>query len=554
LEKYMKPKMKLLITLSLVILFGLAVFYITQGRSGLAQAESDQSQVIQQGLEYLQTQQQSDGGIAGYNGSSDPDTTARSIMAFSAARAPISEVVSAQGNSMLDYLASQTIGYTHDTTGTLFPGRAGIILTAVALAGGDGTSFGGMDLVGELETSLQPNTGAYSSTAMQGYSSGEASDVSQAWAILGLSLDGNTIPEVATNYLMLSQSEDGSWGAGDPDTTALVMTALLASQNVGNQRAPIQQAIAYFHATQAPSAGWKPSWDADPTNADSTGWILQALITAGEDLRGQSWMVDQSSPGDALMSLQKPDGSIGGTYANAYSTAEAIIGLAGIPLTDLVKPIQTNQAGLAVFYGDDQLSVECISFTGSNISGLDLLERSGLDIQTATNPNQGTAVCKIGAVGSPSEDCFGSMPNYWSYWTMGPTGWEYSAIGVEQSKVMNGSLYAWSWGEGNPPAKLTFQNICEGVPYELPTSTPTDTPDIQVAEPMVITAIAPTGVSATQEAEPAAPSTNDLASQTDVSAQEAVGTPRITTSYIIYGSIVIVLGVLIILLIRSHNR
>jgi hypothetical protein len=550
----MKPRTKLLIMLSLGILFSLGGFYVTRGRSGLAQTTTSQTDIIQQGLAYLRTQQQADGGIAGYTGGSDPDTTARSIIAFVAAQAPIDEVVSFQGNSMLDYLAYQAITYTHDTTGTLFPGRAGIILTAVTLAGGDGTSFGGMDLVGELEASIQPDNGAYSSTASQGYSSGEATDVSQAWAILGLSLDGNTIPEVATNYLIGSQSEDGSWGAGDPDTTALVMTALLASQNVGNQRETIQQAIAYFHATQAPSAGWKPAWDSDPINADSTGWILQALISAGEDLRGQSWMIDQSNPVDALMGLQKPDGSIGGTYANTYSTAEAIIGLSGIPLTELVKPLHASQAGLAVFYGGDHLSTECINFSESSLSGLDLLERSGLVIQTATNPNQGTAVCKIGAVGDPSEDCFGSMPNYWSYWTMGPNGWEYSAIGAEQSQVMDGSVYAWSWGTGNPPAMLTFENICEGVAFVLPTSTPAGIPGTLVGESMVITAIAPTSASATQAAGPAAPVANNQASQTGEPAQETLGTPRLTTSYIIYGSIVIVLGGLIIFLIRSHNR
>jgi hypothetical protein len=532
----MKPRIKLLVTLSLGILLSIGMLLALQARPGLAQSGMNQADVIQQGLAYLQTQQLADGGIAGYNGSSDPDTTARSILAFTVARAALSEVVSAQGNSMLDYLASQAISYTHDTTGTLFPGRAGIILTAVAVSGGDGTFFGGMDLVGELEASLHPDTGAYSSTAVQGYSNGQASDVSQAWAILGLSLDGNTIPEVATNYLMLSQADDGSWGAGDPDTTALVMTALLASQNAGSEREPIQKAIAYFRATQAPSGGWKPSWDTDPSNADSTGWILQALISAGEDLLGQNWVLDQSNPVDALMSLQKPDGSIGGTYANAYSTAEAIIGLAGVPLTDLLKPVVVNRAGLAVFYGDGTLSTECINFTEGSISGLDLLERSGLAIQSATNPNQGTAVCKIGAVGRPSEDCFGSMPNYWAYWIMGTNGWEYSATGAEQSQATDEGVYAWSWGIGDPPPVLTFENICEGVAFELPTSTPTSLSTTEVAEPVAVTASTPT-------------------SPVVATVTPAATTSGLNTSYIIYGSIVIVLGGLIIFLLsRSRNR
>lgn len=533
----MNPRYKLLVTFLLGIFLSLGLFHFFQWSSSLAWAASDESQVIQAGLAYIRSQQLPDGGIAGFDGNSDPDTTARTVIAFSAARSPVEEALSTQGNSMLDYLASQAIAYTHDTTGTLFPGRAGIILTAVVLVGGDGTSFGGMDLVGELEASLQPVTGAYSSTATQGYSSGAASDVSQAWAILGLGLDGYTIPELATNYLQISQSPDGSWGAGDPDTTALAVTALLASQNLSNEREPIQRAIGYFHATQAENAGWKPAWDSDPLNADSTGWILQALVSAGEDLLGQSWMKGEISPVDALMSLQKPDGSIGGTYANAYSTAEAIIGMAGIPFTDLVNPPPSNRAGLAIFYGNDTLSTACISFTDSSISGLDLLEQSGLDIQTATNPNQGTAVCKIDQVGNPSADCFGSMPNYWSYWMLGQNGWEYSATGVEQSRVTAGSVNAWSWGLGDPPPAISFQNICEGVAYDPPTSEPTS-------------------ITATETSGPAAISIDAAAptSPADTAVPEIVGSPGLTTNYLIYGSIIIVLAIVILILIRSHNR
>jgi hypothetical protein len=533
----MNPRYKLFITLSLSILLSLGLFHFFQWNSNLAWAATDESQVIQAGLAYIQSQQLPDGGITGFNGSSNPDTTARAMMAFSAAGSPLDEVLSPQGKSMLDYLTSQAITYTHDTTGTVFPGRAGIILTAVVLAGGDGTSFGGMDLVGELEASLQPATGAYSSTAMQGYSSGTASDVSQAWAILGLGLDGYAIPEVATNYLINSQSPDGSWGAGDPDTTALAVTALLASQNLSNEREPIQRAIGYFHATQADNAGWKPAWDSDPLNADSTGWILQALVSAGEDVLGQSWIKGQNSPVDALMGLQKPDGSIGGTYANAYTTAEAIIGMAGIPFTDLMNPPSVNRAGLAIFFANDTVSTACISFTESSINGLELLERSDLDIQTATNPNQGTVVCKIGQVGDSSADCFGSMPNYWAYWTLGPSGWEYSATGAEQSQVLDDSVHAWSWGSGAPPPTITFQNICEGVEYMLPTREPTSIPVTETPEPAANSIIAPALTIPTETVSPA-----------------AVIAPRLTTNYIIYGSIVIVLAVLILILIRSHNK
>jgi hypothetical protein len=292
--------------------------------------------------------------------------------------------------------------------------------------------------------------------------------------------------------------------------------------------------VTYFHDTQALSGGWKPSWDTDPLNADSTGWILQALVTAGEDLRGQSWLKDQINPVDALMSLQKPDGSIGGTYANTYSTAEAIIGLSGIPLSNLGVAPAIHRAGLAVFWGNDTLFTACISFTESSITSLDLLQRSGLAVETATNPNQGTAVCKIGDKGDASNDCFGSMPNYWSYWLKG-YGWEYSVIGADQGQVMDGSVNAWSWGIGNPPALITFQNICEGVAYVLPTAeqtpvTPTDTPGVNPV---------PTSISATLPPQP---------TPTTAVAQRGLGT------YIVYASILLVLGVLIIYMIRSRSK
>ena len=121
-----------------------------------------------------------------------------------------------------------------------------------------------MDPAEELGVSFHPDTGAYSTTAQQDFSSGAASDLSQAWSILGLSLAGQVIPDLAGQYLIQSQAADGSWGAGDPDTTALAVTALLASRKVDSQSDSIQKAISYFHSTQAESGGWKPTWDTDP--------------------------------------------------------------------------------------------------------------------------------------------------------------------------------------------------------------------------------------------------------------------------------------------------
>jgi hypothetical protein len=252
-------------------------------------------------------------------------------------------------------------------------------------------------------------------------------------------------------------------------------------------------------------------------------------------LRGKDWTKEQNNPVDALQSLQKEDGSIGGTYANPYSTAEAIIGLSGIPLADLGISPANQQAGLAVFYGNNSLFTTCERFAGKSITGLDLLQRSGLRIETATNPNQGTAVCKIEDVGEAASNCFGSMPDYWSYWQFGENGWEYSVVGAEQSQVVDGGVYAWVWGVGDPPPELTFQNICEGVAFVLPTATLTAIPATDTPEPSHEPTVVPIA-SPTQPIEPALP------------AKTGMGT------YLVYASILLVLGALIIYLIRSHNK
>jgi hypothetical protein len=533
-EANMKPIFRVFLSVSLVAVMGACLVLFLHITLAAADPAQTQSQVIYSGLAYIKSQQEPSGGITGFNGIADPDTTARSVMAVVAARKPMTDMVSLAGNSMSDYLATQAISFTHDLTGTLFPGRAGELLAAVSLAGEDPLTFGGMNLVKELEASFSTDTGAYSTTAQQDYSSGADSDLNQAWAILGLSLAGQSIPDGAVQYLVNSQADDGSWGAGDPDTTALAMTAMLASHKVNVKDDEIQRAIGFFHATQVSTGGWKPSWDTDPLNADSTGWIIQALVSAGEDLRGQSWSTDGTNPVNALMSMQKPDGSIGGTYANAYSTAEAIIGLSGVPLSNLMESPSSYHAGLAVFSGDTILFTGCISFTASSFTGLELLQGSGLPVVTATNPTQGTAVCKIGEIGDDANHCFGSMPNYWSYWSLGDNGWEYSAVGADQSQVVDGGVYAWSWGTGNPPRLITYQNLCDGAVVPMPAATPTSQPTISTIEPSSPATVTPT---------PYLPVPTD----TPVTASQTSG------NYVIFTAVVLALGLLVIALIRARR-
>ena len=426
-----------------------------------AQTEVDPPQVIANAVAYLKAQQQPDGGMLGFAGASDPDTTIRTLLALAVNQTTLADFTSAQGKSLVDYLASQADVYVHDPNGLLFPGRAGMLLTAAVIANQNVHNFGGLDLTNELATSYQPDTGTYATEAALDYSSGAASDLNQAWAILGLSVAGQYIPTPATFYLAGTQAEDGSWGSGDLDTTALVLNALLASRNVPLGDAMIGKALGYFSATQLPNGGWRPSWDQDALNADTTGWVALALAAVQQDPLEENWATAEGDPLAALYSLVKEDGSIGGTYVNAYSTADALIGLGQTPFPALALLPVYQRAALLVQNGDGALFPLCVAFTEEAISGFELLQRSGLEIASVTDPSLGTAICGIGAQGCPASQCFCGMPNYWAYWQAGEGDWAYAVSGSEQSVVKDSTVEGWSWGEGTPPAWLSFDQVCQ---------------------------------------------------------------------------------------------
>ena len=476
------------IVLSLALLLALA--WLAAVPTG-AWAATDPQQAIEAAFAYLQTQLQPDGGVLGLGGASDPDTSARTALALALHDRQADTFITADGQTLPAYLAAQAPAYAHDANGLLFPARAGLLLSAAAAAG---IELEGVDLAAELEASFQPATGAYSTTASQDWSSGAASDLGQAWAILGLSLAGRPIPMQATLYLSSTQSADGSWGAGDPDTTALVVVALLSSRNLGPADSRIQEALSFFKATQQANGGWRPGWDSDPLNADTTGWVLQAIQAAGQD--PATWTAAEGNPLSALLGLQKPDGSIGGTYVNAYSTADALIGL-GASLTTLLPPAEGAHAALLVQGGDGSLFTACVPFSGESLTGLELLQLSGLPLETVTDPSLGTAACGIGGSGCPASDCFCGMPNYWSYWQPAEEGWAYAVAGMDQNLALDGDLQAWMWGAGDTPPNLgadAFEQICSNLSGEgpVPASTaapvagPTASPEPHTVVPVVV--------------------------------------------------------------------
>ena len=103
----MKLLIKTIISFIVGLFLAFSLIYFTKINSAVAKTASDTSPVIQAGLDFLSSQQQADGGMLGFSDISDPDTTARSVLAFVIAGTSVNDVVSADGNSMLDYLSTQ---------------------------------------------------------------------------------------------------------------------------------------------------------------------------------------------------------------------------------------------------------------------------------------------------------------------------------------------------------------------------------------------------------------------------------------------------------------
>lgn len=318
--------------LSLLLATVAPTLVLAQARpaQAFAPATVDRGAAIGRALDYLRSKQLASGAFEGFTpGQADDFTTTKAVLAVAAAGRPQSFLA----RDALAYLAGRASAYTHQTgTALLFPGRAGQLAVAVVAAGGEPSTFGGVNLVAELEATYDAATGAYQSPAREGFSSGEASTINQLWAILGLAAAQRAVPAKASDYLLGKQETDGSggWGfgfGGDVDTTGLVLQALIASGNVPPDHSKIAMGVAYLRAAQATTGGWESFGS---LSADSTASAIQAAAAVGYVPATVSWLTASGrTPVDDLAALQAADGSLGG---NALGTAHAIAGLAEAPL------------------------------------------------------------------------------------------------------------------------------------------------------------------------------------------------------------------------------
>lgn len=154
---------------------------------------------------------------------------------------------------------------------------------------------------------------------------------------------------------------------------------------------------------------------------------------------------------------------------------------------------ETNQAALVIGFGGGNVEALCIDFTEPEITGYELLVRSGLAFEIDFAGSNG-AVCNIEGTGCPASDCFcqcrgGDNCTYWTYWHRTNNEWAYSQVGAPLYPITHGDVEGWVWGlssitERQPPPDRSFTEICQSEPA---TETPTSTPKPTVVIPVIPT-------------------------------------------------------------------
>jgi hypothetical protein len=117
-----------------------------------------------------------------------------------------------------------------------------------------------------------------------------------------------------------------------------------------------------------------------------------------------------------------------------------------------------NAAGIVVDYGDGRVTYAYVPFAEEEISGIELLRRSGVPLVTVAFGGLGEGVCMVEETGCGVTECRRRMCQtgersspFWQYARQeAPGEWRTFSLGASQSTVRNGDIDGWAW-TGSPP-------------------------------------------------------------------------------------------------------
>jgi hypothetical protein len=152
-----------------------------------------------------------------------------------------------------------------------------------------------------------------------------------------------------------------------------------------------------------------------------------------------------------------------------------------------------HHAALVIQHASGSVITRCVAFAEDQITGLQLVERSGVQYEAQNFGSIGGAMCQLDREPSTvPPGCFGSGP-YWQYFHRQGGGWQTSAFGASSSVLHDGDMDGWRYagGTNRAPGNVAFAAVCiaaapppaasatvaaKAPPHATPASTATPTP------------------------------------------------------------------------------
>ncbi|TMF11942.1 MAG: hypothetical protein E6I37_08055 [Chloroflexi bacterium] len=184
-----------------------------------------------------------------------------------------------------------------------------------------------------------------------------------------------------------------------------------------------------------------------------------------------------------------------------------------------------HHAALVIQHASGSVITRCVAFAEDQITGLQLVERSGVQYDAQGFGSMGSAMCQLDREPSTvPPGCFGSGP-YWQYFHRRGGSWQTSALGASSSTLHDGDVDGWRYavGANQAPGIAAFASIC-GAPAPstaasathiapapnratpAPSATPSPTPSVEALAPSASTTSAAVLTSTGPPTQPPKPS------------------------------------------------
>ena len=312
-------------------------------------------------LQYLAANQQQDGSIDGAFGETADYTLGAAFHGID----PKTLKASPSNKTVFDYFTGWVSGSVSCSAvaNTRDGNSIGKLVQAVVAGGFDPTSFGGRNLLADLEGAAATTGGAYDATTGTYADCGsydaktsthQNAVYAQANAILGIEAANNPtypLPPAAIARLRTLQDPAGSWSTfGAPNTSASAMALMALGNRVvsycGAAADPtLTAALAYLHTQQDPASGGftYSSLYGTASDPDSDALVIQALTAVGQVPDAPAW---SNAKGNAVTDIATFQDSKSGGFSFDHSSAPQAFATTQVPPGLDRAPFPTGSASI----------------------------------------------------------------------------------------------------------------------------------------------------------------------------------------------------------------